>query len=843
MKAPDLQYDGEVWISEGHNRFDKKWRGKKMLWSKLLECLGNPQRTSETFAEYTAANKHERDNIKDIGGFVGGTLEGGKRSAKTVKSRSLLTFDLDFAEEDFYEDYQLTADYASACYSTHSHSKSSPRFRLVIPLSRSVNPDEYEAVARMLATKIGMDYMDPSTFQPSRLMYWPSCSRDADFFFDYVDAQFLSPDDVLGEYDDWTDAMQWPIAKAEADVHRTGAAKQADPTTKKGIVGAFCRAYDVPAAIAEFLSDVYAPTDKEDRYTYKAGSTTAGLVIYEDGKFAYSNHGTDPAGGQLCNSFDLVRIHKYGAEDDNVSKDTPINRRPSYLKMVEFASDDANVREEAYKESHVDAGDFDDDGEESEDGTEKKEEKSREKSGKKEGKLYSPEKIVRHLETSAKGLILKSVANCATVFKLDKALAGISLNEMSCRITVNNEHPVPWDRGNDETWSDTDDAELYTYISTTYAEFPRKVVDDQKLITAKRHSFHPVKDYLGALPEWDGVPRVDSLLIDYLGAEDNVYVRQATSTLLIAAVQRIYEPACKMDSMLVIAGDPGIGKSTLISKLAGEWFTDSLSFEDMKDGKIAGEKVRGRWIVEIPEMKGLKKVEVESVKKFLSQQIDSYRPAYGRNRVDQKRQCVFFGTVNDLNGYLKDPTGNRRFWPINVSGKGKYKPWDMTEETRGQIWAEALERYETGERCGDLKGEALEIAKTEQRLAMEQDDREGLISEYLDTLLPENWYDMDLNARRDFLDPDGSKLAGDDTRGTKMRRYVSNMAIWCECLGRTRTSIQKRDSFELAEIMARLGWKKTGQQLRIDPLYGNQYMYKRPENEDKNDDEDVIPFS
>ena len=837
MKAPDLQYDGEVWISEGQNRFDKKWRGKKILWSKLLERLGEPQRTSETFAEYRAMSRHDRDNIKDIGGFVGGTLQDGKRSARTVKSRSLLTFDLDFAETDFYEDYQLTADYASACYSTHSHSKSSPRFRLVIPLSRPVSPDEYEAAARMLATKIGMDYMDPSTFQPSRLMYWPSCSRDADFFFDYVDAEFLNPDDVLGEYDDWTDAMQWPIAKAEADVHRTGAAKQADPTTKKGIVGAFCRAYDVPAAIAEFLSDVYTPTDKEDRYTYKAGSTTAGLVIYEDGKFAYSNHGTDPAGGQLCNSFDLVRIHKYGDEDENVAKDTPINRRPSFLKMMEFASSDANVREEAYKESHVDADDFDDDGE--------KDEKGTEKPAKKTERLYSPEKIVRRLETSAKGLILKSVTNCNRVFRLDKALAGISLNEMSCRITVSDDYPVPWDREPGSAWTDTDDAELYTYIATTYAEFPRKVVDDQKLITAKKHKYHPIKEYLEALPEWDGTPRVDSLLIDYLGAEDNVYVRQATSTLLIAAVQRIYEPGCKMDSMLVLAGEPGIGKSTLISKLAGDWFTDSLSFEDMKDGKTAGEKVQGRWIIEIPEMKGLKKIDVESVKKFLSSREDSYRPAYGRNRVDQKRQCVFFGTVNDLNGYLKDPTGNRRFWPINVSGNGIYKPWDMTEETRSQIWAEAFERYNTGERCGDLYGEALAIANNEQRLAMEQDDREGIIKEYLDTPIPENWYNMDLGARRDFLDMDGSKLSGDSRKGTVRRTYISNMAIWCECLGRPRTSIQKRDSYELAEIMARLGWKKTGRQMRIDPLYGNQYTYIRPKDDkgdDETDDNGTLPF-
>ncbi|MBR4423474.1 MAG: hypothetical protein IKS68_04550, partial [Mailhella sp.] len=271
--APALANDGELWVSTGRSRFEKKWKNKKVKWSYLVGKLSEPQRTPETYAEYLKMTKADQDKAKDIGGFVGGVLEGGKRGSGTVKERSILSFDLDNAPVGFWEDYSMMAEYASACYTTHKHNAKKPRFRLLVPLSRSVSPDEYEAIARMLASDIGMDYMDASTFQPSRLMYWPSCSEDGDFFADHVDAPFLDADKVLARYPDWTDATEWPLHPDEAEHHRHEAKKQGDPTAKPGVIGAFCRAYDVPAAIEKFLGDVYLPTDKADRYTYAAGST------------------------------------------------------------------------------------------------------------------------------------------------------------------------------------------------------------------------------------------------------------------------------------------------------------------------------------------------------------------------------------------------------------------------------------------------------------------------------------------------------------------------------------------------------------------------------------------
>ena len=793
-----LKHDGKLWISTGKNRFDLKWKNRQTSWSRIVTRLRDPVRTPETYAEYTSYTKADQDRIKDIGGFVGGTLKDGKRGGHTVTGRTILSFDLDFAPEGFYQDYTLLAGYASACYSTHKHRPKAPRYRLLVPLSRTVTADEYEAVARMIASDIGMDYFDPTTFQPSRLMYWPSCSQDGEYFFDYLDAPFLDPDTILARYPDWKDASQWPTSDKEAKSRKALAAKQADPTQKPGVVGAFCRTYDVPAAIAAFLSDVYAPTEKSDRYTYTAGSTAAGLVIYNGGAFAYSNHGTDPAGGQLCNAFDLVRIHRFGAEDQEVAGNTPMNRLPSYKSMMDFAGKDKGVRMLLDKERHDQAAaDFSDD--------------------------PDPDAWRTSLERKgAKGDILKNVLNCERIFKNDPALSGLALNLLTNTIEVR--APVPWER-RPGPWTDTDDAQLYTYIGKNFAEFPRVYVADQLMIASSSRAFHPIKDYLESLPPWDGEPRVDTLFIDYLGAEDNVFTREATARILTAAVRRIYEPGCKFDTMLVLSGPPGTGKSTMIDRLGGDWFSDNLTFEDMKD-KSAAEKVQGYWLLEISEMKGMRKMDVESIKAFISRQEDIYRPAYARNTERHPRQCVIFGTVNDISGYLKDVTGNRRFWPIEITGRSEKHPWDFTATDRDAIWAEVLFRYKSlGERSLILSPEAEKIAIEKQTEALESDDREGMVEEYLETLLPDTWDMLNLGQRLEFLDGELSVL-GDPVTGTVKRTEVTNLEIWCECFREPGKRIQAKDSYQIGAILKRLGWERTGERQYV-PIYGRQRTYRR----------------
>ena len=285
---------------------------------------------------------------------------------------------------------------------------------------------------------------------------------------------------------------------------------------------------------------------------------------------------------------------------------------------------------------------------------------------------------------------------------------------------------------------------------------------------------------------------------------------------------RVKQPGIKFDNILVLNGDQGIGKSTLIAKLGGEWYSDSLSLTDMND-KTAAEKLQSYWILEIGELAGMKKADIDKVKAFISRQDDKYRASFGRRVTPHPRQCIFFGTTNSQNGYLRDITGNRRFWTVKTPGTGRMKPWQLTQDDVNQIWAEVLVLVENGEKLY-LDTNLETHSQAEQALAMEQDDREGLVSTYLDLLLPENWDSMDIYARQEFINNPDSPT---QPKGTVVRDCVSNLEIWCECFGKRKEDIKPSDSYAIAAIMLRIeGWLKTDERRR-QPIYGLQRLYKR----------------
>ena len=288
-----LKHDGIITIATGNSRRSANWKNKEMLWSEFVDKLGRVTRTQETQAEYARMPKDERDSAKDVGGFVGGTLKGGRRKIDAITQRRLITLDMDSiaAGEDPWPTVTLILGCAAVLYSTHSHTPKAPRLRLVIPLSRPVSPEEYEAIARRIAGDIGIDMCDDTTYEPHRLMYWASASSDAEFRYEVQDGPWLDADEQLKRYADWQDPTQWPVSSRKAGTMRRLAEKQGDPTAKDGIVGAFCRMYSIEDAIDAFLSDTYKKGEG-GRYTYTGGSTSGGLVIYDDGKFEYSHHST-----------------------------------------------------------------------------------------------------------------------------------------------------------------------------------------------------------------------------------------------------------------------------------------------------------------------------------------------------------------------------------------------------------------------------------------------------------------------------------------------------------------------------------------------------------------------
>ena len=340
-----LQYDGPIKIATGSSRKSTSWKNEEVLWSDFANRLQTVTRTQETLAEYRAMSKPRRDEIKDVGGFVGGAVKGGRRKAETIMQRRLLTLDLDYVtvSDSPWETVELILGCAAVLYSTHSSTPRAPRLRLVIPLARPVTPDEYTAIARRVAADIGIDLFDDTTYEPHRLMYWPSASRDAEYRYFVSDGPWLDPDEQLMRYNDWRDPSEWPMSSRKQDIMQRLAKKQGDPTEKKNVVGAFCRVYSIEDAIEAFLPEVYIKCG-EGRYTFAGGSTSGGLVLYEDGKFAYSHHGTDPISGKLCNAFDLVRLHMFGDKDDDAAPGTPVSRLPSYTAMSDIAINDEAVR-------------------------------------------------------------------------------------------------------------------------------------------------------------------------------------------------------------------------------------------------------------------------------------------------------------------------------------------------------------------------------------------------------------------------------------------------------------------------------------------------------------------
>ena len=774
-------------IAVGNSRMDKKWINRDITWEDLCKKVSVTQRTTETVEEYRKLKKGMQDSIKDVGGFVGGHLRQGRRKNGMVLCRSMLTLDMDYGKPDIWDEIAMLHDFKCCVYSTHKHTPEAPRLRLIIPLSREVTEEEYPAVARMVAKEIGIDLFDDTTYEACRLMYWPSTSVNGDFFFDSKDGPELDPDTYLSLYDDWTDASTWPVSSRQSEAVRRSISQQADPLTKPGVVGAFCRAYTIEEAIDTFLTDVYAPSAMNGRYDYIPADSSAGVVIY-DGKFAYSHHATDPVCGRLLNAFDLVRLHRFRDLDENSPLDTPVGKLPSFKAMTDFALADEKVKTVFAEERQAQAS-----------------------------SEFADEDWQTRLELDKAGNIKNTLRNLTLILENDPMLKPLVFNQLLDGMEIKGE--VPWKHPS-KFWRDADDAQLISYVDTHYGTFSARNYDIAVMKVSDDRSYHPIRAFIEDLPEWDGVERVDTLLIDYLGASDTAYVRAVTRKTLCAAISRVLRPGCKFDSMLVLNGPQGVGKSTLIAKLAGEWFSDSLNLGDTKD-KTAAEKLQGYWILEIGELAGLKKAEVETLRSFLSRQNDIYRASFGKRATPHLRQCVFFGTTNAESGYLRDTTGNRRFWPVKTPGGAAKHSWQLTNEEIQQIWAEALVYVKRGEKLY-LDADMETLAKTEQREAMESDEREGLVRVYLDTLLPADWDSMDTFERRNFLN--GSEFGEQQRTGTVKRTSVSNMEIWCECFGKERANLRRADSNELTSILSRLGWKRADNKVRI-PLYGPQYVF------------------
>lgn len=816
----------ELKIATATTRTSSHWTNQHTTLQDLTARAYEPIIVNCTKDQYKKMPKAERDKHKDVGGFVGGHLKHGRRRKGHILTRSLITLDLDNIPSgvDLPAALADTVPYAWLAHTTLSHLDTNQRWRIWVWLHRDVTADEYGAVARRVAQDInpGLAWFDPTTFEPERFFYWPATLTDGDYHVHVSSKKdILNPDNYLDRYDTWQDVTTWPGITPEQAKAFQATGKLDDPRDKPGMLGAFNRAYPIPRAITTFLADVYKPGTTKDRYTYTGGTSSNGLIIYNQGHYAYSQHATDPAAdGHSHAAFDLVRIHKYGHLDDDTAPSTPVNKLPSYVAMTELATNDRATKLENAKETvekinevfEVVPGTA---GETAVDTDEKP-------------AAGTDTDWVANLEMTKGGEFKNTFDNFVQIFTHDPRYNHISLDAHAGTLTVTDPQALPWKQVKDG-WSSTDEAQLKQSIAENYGGLygPSKMQDALEATAAAR-AFHPVRDYFKLLPPWDGIERLDTLLVDYLGADNTDYTHAVTRKTLVAAVRRTKIPGTKFDQVLTLVGPQGIGKSTIWAKLAGQWFSDDLAISDMKD-KTAAEKLAGNIIVEIAELAGMRKTEAEQVKSFISRTTDKFRPAYGRTIEVYPRECILVATTNAQDGFLRDPTGNRRWWAVNVAGHGHASVHKIDQATIDQIWAEA-KHYEAKGETLYLTGDVAQAAHDAQTEAAESDDRTGIVAEYLDKVLPGNWEELPLGMRRIHLD--GGMLPAEYITPTMWdnagpRDTVSKIEIWAECFGRDPDAMRRSDSYDIAAIMQQIdGWDNTGDRVRL-PLYGQQRVYRR----------------
>lgn len=814
-----MNNDRQIVISTGNSRKDLNWKRQTLKVSELYEKLRIPNRGVETLDEYMRMSKSKQDDLKDVGGFVAGSLNGGRRKANNVTGRDVITLDFDSVPALGTDNIVKTLDSMQinyCVYSTRKHAANAPRLRVLVPTDRTMTADEYEPCARRMAANIGIAMADPTTFEAGRLMYWPSVCCDSEYVFKTADAPFISVDALLKSYTDWHDFTQWPQVPGSFSYAKL-AVKQGDPEAKDGIVGAFCRKYDVFRAIEELLPGIYAPCDNDpNRFTYTLGSTTGGAVIYDDGKFLFSHHATDPCSNKLVNAFDLVRLHKFGDKDDNAADGTPNNRLPSYKAMCEYANglDEVALEMLAKRQAQAEAdfagivgggpgsvaidtgiGQFvsGSDGEATLAGA---------------GDTADGNWQLLLKRNHQTGEVKNTIDNVMLILEHDPRIRGkFALNEFTGRGEILD--VLPWSTGGKETrrmWSDTDSNALYWWMEKTWGITGRGNIDSALDIHAKLHAFNPVVDYLTGI-KWDRQPRLDTLFIDYLGAEDTPYTRAVTRKAFTAAVARAMNPGCKYDNMLILCGPQGIGKSTILDKMSHGWFNDSIrTFE----GKEASELLQGVWIIEVAELDAFRRTDVSCIKQFLSLTSDRYRQAYGRNVTEFKRRCVFFGTCNNID-FLQDTTGNRRFWPVDTRAQTPTKDVfnDLTSDEIDQVWAEAYFRFITGEQIF-LSGDTAEAAMVKQEAHRERSIQEGVIAEFVARKIPDDWAKWTVDRRRDFWA--GGIKAEDASINLVDRQTICAAEVWRELYGHPMDEkAKKSETREINSILASIpGWKNAG---------------------------------
>ena len=786
-----------ICVARSYN--SKSWRLKKTTWAELVEKFKDVKRTPEELADYFRMTSDERTAIKNsAGAFVGGRLNGTIRSNSTLESRSLLTLDIDSATPEQAEEFRSVAEKYTGCiYTTHSHTARNPRFRYVAPLSREVTASEYVAICEYLInTVFDAEYVDLCSTRPAQLMFFPTASKDGIFGCKDFTGDIFDADKILAEA---KNDNQWKWEdKAEAL-----AAKQANPYEKDGIIGEFCRAFSIVDMLTdpELLGSQYEATTNPKRFLLKGSHSVPGVIVYPykgaDGSiiedaFMYSHHAKDPTCNTLCNSFDAYRLHKFGDLETEKSLKKAIKGIRDMPKMQEAlkALRKKQMEKDFANDEDIDLSGYDVQEPKAEADDPTVQEPETEKKKHLDIVFEINEKLVKRGQNDPRPANIKS--NFDRILLEDPVFSGLRKNLFLDRIEI--EGKLPWrnkemQRRYGSVWCDSDLVAALSYIARYYGDMHNKqMLEDSIQTVADKRAFHPIVEKLSQLPAWDGVKRAESIFIDYLGAEDSAYTRAVTMKTLQALVERVKRPGCKYDYMIILDGGQGIGKTTMFDRLSLGYHTDTLSLRDMDNLQKAYEQTQGAWIVEVSELAGAKKAEVEFIKAFVSRREDKCRKAYGHYVDISPRQFVLVGTTNETSDYLRDPTGNRRFYPVHCAGMvgedGKvdiyYAYKHFTSDIVDQVWAEVLQSLKDEAFSAELPADLKSEAESRQAEMAEKDDRLELVQKYVDMLVPADWYSSyDEDQKRQYTQRYlRDTLDENDDVGTEPLKYITPLHLW-----------------------------------------------------------------
>jgi predicted P-loop ATPase len=553
-------------------------------------------------------------------------------------------------------------------------------------------------------------------------------------------------------------------------------------------MGAFNRAYQD----WDLLIETYdLPYDKvgDDRYHLVGATAAAGMgpVQGADG-FVYSHHANDPAYGTTCSAWDLVRLHRFGDMDEDVPSQTPPNRRPSHAAMADLATQDNRAMAEMVGIDFAEA--FDDEG--------------------------NANDWRLNLRRNNRGVITNVVANRDLIRDNDPALKVMYLNEMS--MVIEADADLPWRKvhAEDNVIDKADRAEFLEYLSREYGlDIPENFAERMINIAGSRRRRHPAREYLQSL-RWDGVSRIETALP---GVRPTPYTRMVSRKILVAAAARVLQPGVKWDHTLVLFGSEGLGKSWWIERMSKGW-SASLGRIGDKDTLMA---LRAAWIITADEGHSLRKSDNDALKEFITRTHDTFRAPYDPVMRRHARHCVIWATTND-EVFLRRQEGNRRYLIVRSEDKVDFDA--VTDEYVDQIWAEAVALWDDGQ--GErlyLDGlESLEAAEQREHF-IEEDAYGGIIEGYLSLPVPENWAEMNVDKRREWM---FAFREGMESEGSGSIDEVCTAQIWVEAMDRRKGDAKRTDLIDIYNALLRLpDWERVPGRTWLNRDYGNQTVFRR----------------